>query len=501
MDLSPARGGGDRAPAMWDPVPGTDRRAITTTLVLTFALAVAFRVVLFFSRLVDITYETSDSWQYLDLARSLLTGAYAEHGLPSMNRSPGYPAFLAAVFAILGDTQLAVTGAQIVIDALTCTMAVHLAFRLGLRHSSAVVVAVLAATCVFSAVFSYEVMTETLYCFALTASLWIVVRGRDEGGGGLYGRTTGVRMLLSGLALGFAILVRPALAPSALLFASWIFVHDLVKRPWPRLSARVIRMPALFSAGVSLMVLPWMIRNFVTFHDEFVGPNQTQVTLLGRKSCIPNHEHFFSKEGRALLFSYEEPFVQIGAFNPPSLARFVYPGEKEELDAAYAQLKSRFDRHDGYNGTESLRPFAEITEKRYRAAPRLYLTAPLTRMFKLWITPRIALVWDHHAGHNSPPFLVAAMTLYSAVYVLFGMFGLWWGLRGRSAVSAIFIASMIAGHTFAYALWHPFPQSRYCVALFPLLGLAAGALLQHILDRRRARRTALASALAPQAHR
>src|SRR5690349_92009 len=82
--------------------------------------ALVFRVVLA-STVDNFSF---DSAQYVTLARNLLRdGVFsvseAPPLAPTMVRPPGYPLFLAAIFAVVGESMLAVRLAQAVIDTAT----------------------------------------------------------------------------------------------------------------------------------------------------------------------------------------------------------------------------------------------------------------------------------------------------------------------------------------------------------------------------------------------
>ncbi len=442
-----------------------------------FFTALAFRVALFYSGFVDIDYNTNDSWQYLDMGRSLLRGTFAQDGVITMNRTPGYPAFLAAVFALFGESQLSVTASQMVLDALSCVMVLQMGLWLGVNRWAAGLTAVMVATCLFTATYTTQALTETVYTFVLTLGLWVLLLPSRAGSEEAYGTTTS-RVLLSGLVFGFGVLVRPSMALAALPFAALMLLRSVLMHGWRgALSLRRLAAPAAFSAGLLVLVLPWMARNYLTFPAQYGAPDE-QVTLLGMKSGIPTYKHVYTKEFNAFLRSQEEPYVQTEACTFPVVARFVYPEETQDLKRAFAKLEHDVKTTSIYR-KESLPAFVEITRKRYAAAPRLYVTAPLSKFLKIWIAPRISVLWKGTSGHNSGRGLIVLMTLYSTFYVGLGFLGLTVGLRQASPVAAVYLLSQILGHSLTYMYIFPTPQSRYAVPVFPLFCLAAGLLASH----------------------
>jgi 4-amino-4-deoxy-L-arabinose transferase-like glycosyltransferase len=131
-------------------------------LIATIA-AVALRL-LFIFRFPGVT---SDSFVYGDIAKNWLQhGIYGLSGVnevsPTYIRLPGYPAFLAAVFAIFGmEHYRAVLVLQMFIDIGTCFLVADLARRL-ISPRAAQVAFLLTALCPFLANYVANALTETL---------------------------------------------------------------------------------------------------------------------------------------------------------------------------------------------------------------------------------------------------------------------------------------------------------------------------------------------------
>jgi len=114
---------------------------------------------------------TPDSLLYADLAKNWLThGVYGQTDpsgiIPTFVRLPGYPTFLAAVFAIFGkDNFRAVLTLQVLIDMGTCLILADAA-RLCIQSDRTVKAAfALTALCPFLANYTGAVLTETLEIF------------------------------------------------------------------------------------------------------------------------------------------------------------------------------------------------------------------------------------------------------------------------------------------------------------------------------------------------
>ncbi len=123
-----------------------------------------------------------DSRLYADIAENWL-----QHGVygitnsgevqPTFSRLPGYPAFLAAIFAIFGWSNFrAVLLIQILFDLGTCILIADLARRM-ISERAAKAAFVLAALCPFLANYAAAALTETLEIFFTALALDLAVCG------------------------------------------------------------------------------------------------------------------------------------------------------------------------------------------------------------------------------------------------------------------------------------------------------------------------------------
>ena len=115
-----------------------------------------------------------DAKFYEELARNWIDHSiYGRimHGqlLPTDERVPGYPAFLAAIYRTLGQSRAAVTSVQVVVDLMTCVLTALIAAQLApvaKRRLVATIALWLAALCPFTASYTGVVLTETLATFS-----------------------------------------------------------------------------------------------------------------------------------------------------------------------------------------------------------------------------------------------------------------------------------------------------------------------------------------------
>jgi 4-amino-4-deoxy-L-arabinose transferase-like glycosyltransferase len=128
---------------------------------------------------------TDDSRIYADFATNWL-----QHGIyglkqsggiaPSDTRLPGYPGFLAVIFALFGPGNFrAVMLVQILVDLGTCFIIADLARRTTYDRAARISF-VLAALCPFLANYAAAVLTETLEVFFTAMALDCAVAGLDQ---------------------------------------------------------------------------------------------------------------------------------------------------------------------------------------------------------------------------------------------------------------------------------------------------------------------------------
>ena len=126
---------------------------------------------------------TPDSFGYDQIALNLLhLGVFSAQTqqpfAPDLKRTPGYPAFVAAVYAFNGRSPEAVVIVQILLAAATVVLVYLLSRQLGLSHRGSLLAAAVLALEPVSAMTSVLLLSETLFAFLLVLSLLAVVRWR-----------------------------------------------------------------------------------------------------------------------------------------------------------------------------------------------------------------------------------------------------------------------------------------------------------------------------------
>jgi 4-amino-4-deoxy-L-arabinose transferase-like glycosyltransferase len=201
-----------------------------------------------------------DTSGYHDTARALLaSGSFSvspEHAtVPDTIRTPGFPAFLAAVYFFLGEDPAIVVGVQIVLSLLTIVLVHGLASRLWTPRVGLVAASFLALDPA-SYTFTLLVLTETLFTLLVTVGLVAIERLVGNGDARIARRLGAASVL--GLALTLATLVRPLsyYLPAVLLpFLLLVGLRGLAWR-WRVAACACVLVPLLIGVG------GWQLRNW-----------------------------------------------------------------------------------------------------------------------------------------------------------------------------------------------------------------------------------------------
>src|SRR5712692_7060019 len=229
--------------------------------------------------------DAGDSAIYEALARNWLHehvyGVYAGGQLiPTDMRVPGYPAFLAALYALVGDSRTVVMVAQAALDVVTCLLIALLAAALvpqTQRRRVAIAAMWLAATCPFVANYSAVVLTEVPATFLTAAALLILLtegQCTDLQIADRYFVSNRRNWFLSAILIGLGTLVRPE-TPLLLVALGLVLVAQWWRR---RNWAHLLPAAALMAFGLILPLLPWAARNWHEFHRvQFLAPRYAEM--------------------------------------------------------------------------------------------------------------------------------------------------------------------------------------------------------------------------------
>ena len=421
---------------------------------------------------------TTDSFVYGDIAKNWLQhGIYGLSGInevsPTYIRLPGYPAFLAAVFAIFGmEHYRAVLVLQLFADIGTCFLIADIARRL-ISPRAARFAFLLAALCPFLANYVANALTETLEIFFTVLALDLAVVGLDTLDASSMKLWAGC-----GLAAGAAILLRPdggllLVAIEAYLF--WLLVWK--RRRQIAVSALHVLKAGLILAVVSLATLvPWTLRNLRTLHEfQPLAPRYANE----ENTFVPMGFNRWVKTWIVDYSSVEEVYWAVpgNTVDPEKLpARaFDSPDQRERTTQLLA------DYNDAQHVTPELdgRFAALAAERLHHSYLRYYIVLPLLRIADMWLRPRTETLpsdtrwWEFD---DDPKWLALTVTLgiVNLLYVGAAFVGL---LRGRFAPHLnLLLTFVILRSVFLGTLENPEP--RYTLECYPVLVVLAAALFQ-----------------------
>ncbi|HKV47060.1 MAG TPA: glycosyltransferase family 39 protein [Candidatus Acidoferrales bacterium] len=429
-------------------------------------------------------FDTGDGPFYIRLAANWLkNGVYgfAIDGrlTPVDMRVPGYPAFLAAIFAFAGNSPRAVMLVQVAVDLATCFLIVGIAALLARpesRRRVAFVALWLAALCPFIANYTAVVLCEVLVTFLTALALLVLMETEIGRPGGVKSRNYGTSMawFLAGIVAGLGTLVRPetplVLAAAGLTAtAKWWRPRDWIK---------IVRVGLLMATGLVLPLLPWTARNLRTLHEiQFLAPRYSQLPgeVIPRGfTAWTNTWMWRMRDVYLVTWNLNDAPISAGAI--PSSA-FDSPEERDRIQALL----------DSYNDTltetdEMDAQFGQIARERTSRQPlRTYLKVPALRCFALWFTPRTELLplaghltpiykeWDEDRPDFLMTLALAALNVGFVALAIVGLFKAW----GRPAVA--FLLLFVILRTIFIASFADSPEPRYVLECFPIV-LAFGAL-------------------------
>jgi len=436
-----------------------------------------------------------------------MAGNWLEHHVYAMTvdgrimpvdlRMPGYPAFLAIIYAITGrtgpDARGYVMAAQVAVDLCSCLLTAELAALLALLRPHAaswkrvfMVTLWLAALCPFTANYAAVPLTEVFAGFFTAAALVsLIVLIWDAAGGraplfrsGWFARhAESIFALTSGFLIGMGTLFRPE--SPLLLVVAWMVIGAIGLGNKRFLSC--FRLAVLSAVGCVLPLVPWAVRNAVTLHEvQFLAPKNSN--LPGE--LVP---YGFMAWEKTWLFRVKDCYLVPWKLNGevinlediPARA-FDTPEERERVAAILEQYNN-----DVTLSSEEDAAFGQLARERTSRHPlRTYVWLPVARALTIWFTPRIELLpfsgqvfplrqaWQEDPIDQS---VTVGFFLLNAFYVALALWGAWRVSREspslRLAVALLF-GYLLLRTVFLTTLETPEP--RYVLVCFPALLALAG---------------------------
>ena len=437
-----------------------DRRFVLLTTLAAFALRLLF--------LRWFPYIAGDSFTYGDLAKNWMQhGVFGFSGpagpVPTYIRLPGYPGFLALVWAVFGvEHYTAVMVVQMFLDVGTCFLVAALAREL-VSTRAARLAFLIAALCPFTASYTATPLAETPEIFFSALALLGAAKGLREGASRPLRWWAGC-----GAALAACILLRPdggvlLMAIGGLLLFRWI------RGPERR---RFFLAGALVAVVSLVPLVPWTVRNWEVFHR--VQP------LVPRNANAPGEfaPLGFERWVKTWMVDYastEEVYWAEGKVDIQVLPPRAFDSEEERRRTE--ALLSEYVPEE--ISPELDAKFEQLAEERIRRAPlRYYVLLPAARVADMWLRPRTELLgldphwWDFESdlGDSS---ISAALGLLNLALVAAAFAG---ALRGRVQRLGMLVGWILLRSALLATL--PAPEPRYTLECYPVLFLLAAANLR-----------------------
>jgi hypothetical protein len=430
--------------------------------------------------------DSGDAPFYIELARNWLkNGVYgvpiAGHLTPVDMRLPGYPAFLAALFAVFGQSTRPILVAQALVDLATCVLVALIAARLASpesRQRVALAALWLAAVCPFTANYTAVVLTESLVIFFSALALLVFLEactGADAP------QPPGLSpWFLGGLIVGFGTLARPE-TPLLLLAAGFALVASSGRLSgWENRSKKIARAVALMTAGLVLPLLPWAARNWSEFHEvQFLAPHYStlpgEFAPLGFDAWINTWLWRF-RDVYLVTWKLDVEAISVNDL-PPSA--FDSTGQKSRLAEIFAKYSETLAW-----GPDQDRELGEIAKERTARNPlRTFVKVPVLRSLGLWFTPRVELL--PVSGNLWPPRIewledrrdfvtTLTLVLVNGIYLALALAGAWISRRRAPWAGTLLLAFIVVRTIYFGGLADEAPEPRYVLECFPAI-LALGA--------------------------
>jgi 4-amino-4-deoxy-L-arabinose transferase-like glycosyltransferase len=388
-----------------------------TRLVAIVALAVAVRLGFAIVVLPHVAGPLSllEGDPYDAIARNLVAGqGYVDRaGSPvTLRRLPGYPLFLAGVFAIAGPSLLAVQVVQALLGGALCIVVWRLGRELYPGTAAPYCAALVAALHPGLVQYAARYFSETLFTLLLAIAVWRWTRALafDRNREWI---ATGVALGVATLTRGNAIILLPAVALSTLQRRSW---------------RRAVTAVALFVVGVAAIIAPWS-----TYATRLAG----SPVILSTWSAAPLYYGLYASR-RALSGR------SVGQLD----------------DEAARMLRAEVGSHSTLTPAAQVareRAVADVVGEQIRAAPRETLIAALRGLGLVGVWGRSVWSTACYAAIHLPLLVLAAIGC----------------ARAHSSRPVVPVVLTVTFFWVFHALYYPL--ARFILPIVPLLAIPAGA--------------------------
>jgi hypothetical protein len=345
-----------------------------------------------------------------------------------------YPAFVAVVYAVFGESTAAVVGAQIGVFVAICLVVFAIGRQIAgprLGIAAATVTALFPTLPYFAAL----VLTEVWTTLMLTLTMWLLVRAVHEQRPGLFA------------AFGVLAAATALSRPAFVLFLPGIVVMALALFPLIGWAARPARSRWILALAVyAVAMLPWFTYNYVTMNRFTVSPaggvgrtiwegswqgvwaGRVQSQLTDVADATSDRTQLDANVTALAKAERLDPAPMIEYAHQWQDIRKIWTTPQEPMRRAMA----RIDADDTYLSVG----LQNIARDR-----RAYLVRHLTRsLFSLWSAD---IPIRYSQINHMPSLVIRAIWGIQALILALAAAGLWALARGRRAADALLLAAPI----------------------------------------------------------
>jgi hypothetical protein len=406
-------------------------------------------------------------------------------------RVPGYPAFLALIYAVTHrsgeNARLAVMLAQVVVDLASCVIVALLAAVLArvagqpTKANRAYIAALwLAVLCPFTANYTASILTETCAVFFTALAFLILVPVASDAfikpEAMLTRKAIWKWAAVGGFVVGLGTMFRPE-TPLLLVTTFAVLGHWMVRRG---AAMRWVRLCGILALGCAAALLPWTLRNATSLHEfQPLAPKDANLSSeLDPKGFLAWEKTWLFRMRDVYDVAWKLNDEEIHFDDIPSRA-FDTPDERQRV----AMVLERYNDEVTWTPEEDVM-FAQLARERTARHPlRTYILIPFLRAVTLWFSPRIELL--PVSGHVFPlryqfqedpvdQRVTILMFFLNLCYVALAAWGAWklWKYR-RAHIAVATLLTYILVRT-AFLTTMETPEPRYVLECFPaLIALAA----------------------------
>jgi 4-amino-4-deoxy-L-arabinose transferase-like glycosyltransferase len=389
----------------------------------------------------------SDPDGWLSIARNVVSGqgyAYFNTESPTARRGPTVVYFFAATLWLGGDHLWSIVFAQWIADTATAILLFFIAYEISQDRRFAFVAALLFALYGSGLVYTFSAWSEPVFTLVLAAFSLSLLRALR--------RPSLWRFALSGSLLGVAVLARPVMQFYPLVVLP-LLCWSVVEKSWRQVFARF----AVFCAAFACILLPWILRNYLVFHEFIPGSTHSGDAVYQGNFGLdrPDYLRYRTAEESKLALRHilETRFGR----GPSSLDLF-----------AYARAK-------GISEPELDRIAFQEALKVIVAFPARYAVASLVRLVRLWLGTRFVSLFS--ARGSGWGYIVGGLNgVLLALAVMGGIcYGEAWFQSALPLIALIAYTTVIYTATIAVA--------RFSVPIMPYVMIFAAQAICQVVSR------------------